>query len=102
LRAGQAARYQSYYWATGQLAAWHEIRPGATVIVEGVYSARPDLIFYSHLAVYVDTPREICLQRVRARGENSEEWIGRWRAAEDFYLRTTWPQTRVQLVVRGY
>ncbi|SDY48493.1 Uridine kinase [Micromonospora pattaloongensis] len=102
LRAGQAARYQSYDWATGQLAAWHEINPGTTVIVEGVYSARPELASYYHLTAYVDTPREICLQRVRVRGENSEEWIRRWRAAEDFYLRTTWPQTRVHLLVRGY
>jgi uridine kinase len=101
LRAGRAARYQSYDWATGKLASWHEVSPGATVIVEGVYCARPELIPYCHLTVYVDTPREICLQRVRGRGENSEEWITRWRAAEDFYLRTTWPQTRVQLLVRG-
>lgn len=28
LRAGKAARYQSYDWATGQLAAWHRISPG--------------------------------------------------------------------------
>ena len=102
LRAGQSARYQSYDWATGQLTAWHEITPGTTVIVEGVYSARPELTSYYHLIAYADTPREICLQRVRVPGENSEEWIRRWRAAEDLYLRTTWPQTRVQLLVRGY
>jgi uridine kinase len=102
LRAGRAARYQSYDWVTGQVASWHEVSPGATVIVEGVYSARPELIPYCHLTVYVDTPREICLQRVRGRGGSSEEWIRRWRAAEDFYLRTTWPQSRVQLLVRGY
>ena len=102
LRARQTARYQSYDWTTGQLTTWNEINPGAMVIVEGVYSARPELTSYYHLTAYVDTPREICLQRMRGRGENSEEWIRRWRAAEDFYLRTTWPQTRVQLLVRGY
>ncbi|MFI2710584.1 uridine kinase [Micromonospora sp. NPDC018662] len=102
LRAGRTARYQSYDWATGQLASWHEIDPGGPVIVEGVYSARPELTPYYHLTVHVDTPREICLRRLRARGENSEEWIGRWRAAEDFYLRTTWPQTRAHLLVRGH
>ncbi|MFI7075410.1 hypothetical protein [Micromonospora sediminicola] len=102
LRTHQTARYQSYDWATGQLATWNEVRPGTTVIVEGVYSARPELSPYYHLTAYVDTPREICLHRMRARGENSEEWIGRWRAAEEFYLRTTWPQTRVEVLVRGY
>jgi uridine kinase len=102
LRAGRTARHQSYDWVTGDLAEWHEVGPGGTVIVEGVYTARPELIPYFHFTVYVDTPREICLRRLRARGEHSEEWISRWRASEDFYLQTTWPQTRVQLLVRGY
>ncbi|QKW22849.1 hypothetical protein HUT16_30505 [Kitasatospora sp. NA04385] len=102
LRDGQAARYQLYDWTTGQLGAWREIAPGAVVIVEGVYSARPELAHYYHFTAYVDTPRDVCLQRVRARGENPEEWIRRWRAAEDYYLHTTWPQTRAKLLVRGY
>jgi uridine kinase len=102
LRAEKTARYQSFDWATGQLGAWHEINPGTMVIVEGVYSARPELAPYYHLTAYVDTPREICLRRMRARGQNPEEWITRWRAAEDYYRLTTWPQHRVQLLVRGY
>ncbi|GHH83700.1 hypothetical protein GCM10018781_71470 [Kitasatospora indigofera] len=102
LRNGGAARYQLYDWPTERLGAWREIAPGTPVIVEGVYAARPELAPYYHFTAYVDTPREVCLQRVRARGENPEEWIGRWRAAEDHYLHTTWPQTRAKLVVRGY
>jgi uridine kinase len=101
VRAGRAARYQRFDWSTGELGVWREVEPGATVIVEGVYSARPELMPYYRLTVFVDTPREVCLRRVRARGENSEEWILRWRAAEDFYLRGMWPQARVGLVVRG-
>jgi uridine kinase len=102
LRAGRPARYQRFDWATGKLANWREVGPGMMVIVEGVYAARPDLAPYYHLTTYVDTPREVCLRRLRARGQHSEEWIARWRAAEDFYLQTTWPQTRAQLLVRGY
>lgn len=67
-----------------------------------VYSARPQLAPHYDLALYVDTPRDVCLRRVRACGENSEEWIRRWRAAEEHYLHTTWPQTRAGLLVRGY
>ncbi|WP_327252519.1 uridine kinase family protein [Streptomyces sp. NBC_01244] len=102
LRAGRAVRYQLYDWSTGRLGAWREVARGSVVIVEGVYSARPELAPYYDLTAYVDTPRDVCLRRVRARGENSEEWILRWRAAEDHYLRTTWPQTRAGLLVRGY
>ncbi|MGW1776758.1 AAA family ATPase [Streptomyces sp. NPDC002104] len=102
LRAGRPARHQLCDWSTGRLGAWREAATGGTVIVEGVCSARPELAPYYDLTVYVDTPRDVCLQRVRARGENSEEWIGRWRAAEDHYVLTTWPQTRAGLLVRGY
>ena len=102
LRADRTARFQSFDWATGQVGAWHEAAPGDVVIVEGVYCARPDLAPYYHFTVYVDTPRETCLQRMRARGQNTDGWITRWRAAEDYYLHTTRPQTRVQLLVRGY
>ncbi|MFE2729319.1 hypothetical protein [Kitasatospora sp. NPDC059327] len=102
LRDGQDARYQLYDWTTGQLGAWREIASGTAVIVEGVYAARPELAPYYHFTAYVDTPRGVCLQRMRGRGENPEEWITRWRAAEDYYLHTTWPQTRAKLLVRGY
>jgi uridine kinase len=101
LRTGQPARYQRFDWATGELRSWREIVPTAAVIVDGVYAARPELAPYYHFTVYVDTSRETCLQRMRARGQNPEQWITRWRAAEDHYLRTTWPQTRVNLVVKG-
>ncbi|WP_436534219.1 uridine kinase family protein [Actinoplanes sp. HUAS TT8] len=102
LRAGGTARYQRFDWPTGELAEWHEIGPGRTVIVEGVYTARPELAGYYDHVTYVDTPREVCLDRCRARGENPEEWILRWRAAEDHYLRTTRPESRADLLVRGW
>lgn len=102
LRADRATRYQLYDWSTGLLGAWRQVPAGSVVIVEGVYSARPELTPYYDLTVYVDTPRDVCLRRVRARGENSQDRITRWRAAEDHYLRTTWPQTRAGHLVRGY
>jgi uridine kinase len=101
LRANQAARYQVYDWATEQLGSWQEVTPGGVVIVEGIYSARPELARDYDLTVYVDTPREICLQRLRARAENPAEWITRWRVAEDYYLHTTQPRTRSGLVIAG-
>ncbi|MDT0347065.1 uridine kinase family protein [Streptomyces litchfieldiae] len=101
LRAGEAARYQKYDWATGRLGAWETVARGGVVLVEGVYTARPELADFYDLTVFVDTPRETCLDRLRARGENSAEWITRWRAAEDHYLRTTRPAERATLVVAG-
>jgi uridine kinase len=70
--------------------------------VEGVYTARPEVAPFYDLIAYVDTPRETCLERLRARGQNPEAWIRRWRAAEDHYIDTTAPQSRANLVVRGH
>lgn len=101
LRDGRSARYQVYDWGTGQLGGWREVPSGTVVLVEGVYSARPELASYYDFTVFVDAPRAICLQRATERGQNSQERIARWRAAEDFYLSTTRPHDRVQLVVCG-
>ena len=101
LRAGRTARHQAYDWATGQLGLWRDTVAGGVVIVEGVYSARPELAHAYDLTVIVDTPRETCLRRIRDRAENSAEWIRRWRAAEDYYLRTTRPRSRVDVVIDG-
>ncbi|WP_448317555.1 uridine kinase family protein [Streptomyces sp. CO7] len=102
LRAGRPARHRPYDWATGRLGPWHETGTGTeVVIVEGVYSARPELSGLYDLTVYVDTPRDTCLRRVRDRAENPEEWITRWRAAEDHYIATTLPRSRCTLTVSG-
>ena len=101
LSAERPARYQAYDWASSHLGSWHEVAPGGLVIVEGVYSARPELApVYDHI-VFVDAPREICLERLRARG-SSTEWTPRWRAAEDYYLAATRPIARAGLVVKGH
>lgn len=99
VRAGRAARYQRYDWERGELGGWREIGPGPVVIVEGVYVTRPELDRCHDFTVFVDTAREVCLRRLRARGENPEEWIMKWRAAEDYYLTATRPQDRADLVV---
>jgi uridine kinase len=104
LRDGRPARYRPYDWTTGQLGSRLETVSGTgadVVIVEGVYSARPELSGLYDLTVYVDTPRGTCLRRIRERAENPEEWILRWRAAEDHYIATTRPGSRTTLAISG-
>jgi uridine kinase len=96
----RSARYQAYDWASGHLGLWREVAPGGLVIVEGIYSARPELAPVYDLIVFVDAPREICLERLRAHG-SSTEWTPRWRAAEDYYLAATLPIAGAGLVVKG-
>lgn len=105
LASGRAANYQRYDWATGALAPGeiHHVPRSGAVIVEGVYTALPELARYYNLTVHVDTPRDICIQRLTNRGHDHgpENWIKRWRAAEDHYLTTTQLSSRVDLTIKG-
>ncbi|MGW8687291.1 hypothetical protein ACWGNN_40915 [Streptomyces sp. NPDC055817] len=53
-----------------------------------MYTARPELADYYGLLVYVDTPREESLRRLRERGDEHGpvDWEARWRLAEEHYL----------------
>ncbi len=106
LTCGTAAEYLRYDWATHQLAAgeWHRVPRSGVVIVEGVYTARPELADFYDLTVWVEAPREVCLRRLKERGHDHGpgNWNERWRAAEEHYVATTQPGARLDLTVSGY
>jgi uridine kinase len=106
LAAGTAAQYQRYDWPTGELASGerHNVSRSGVVIVEGVYTARPELAVYYDLTVWVDAPREVCLRRLDERGHDHGpgNWDERWRAAEEHYIATTQPGMRLDMTVSGY
>ena len=95
------ARYRRYDWVTNALAEWHEIEPRGVVIVEGVYSTRPELRPYFSVMVYVDAPRKVRLARLLARGYADISWVDHWIAAEDWYVEHVRPARQVALVVDG-
>jgi uridine kinase len=101
LRAGKAARYQRYDWSTDRLAEWIEVAPASVVIVEGVYSSRPELRPLLDAAIFIDTPREERLRRMLSRGQDAGGWIQRWMAAEDWYLEHIEPMCHAHLVLPG-
>ncbi|TKA00508.1 uridine kinase [Actinacidiphila oryziradicis] len=106
LLAGQAADYQRYDWPTTALTTdeLHHVPRSGTVIVEGVFTARPELANYYDLTVCVETPRDTCLHRQHARGHDHGpgNWIERWRAAEEHYLAATRLSARADLTVKGF
>ncbi|MPY60138.1 uridine kinase family protein [Streptomyces spongiae] len=106
LAAGRDAAYRRYDWGTGSLAPdeIHTVSRSGIVVVEGVYTARPELADHYDLVVYVDTPREESLRRLRARDHDRGpiDWVSRWRLAEEHYLAATRPEERAHLVVPGH
>jgi dephospho-CoA kinase len=49
----------------------------------------------------VEAPRDLCLERQLARGEDEPEQIARWRAAEEWYLGRQDPRRVADLVIDG-
>lgn len=101
LRRGQPARYQQYDWVTDDLGSWRRIEPSEVTLIEGVYSARPEMAEFMDLRVLVETPRDVRLARQIDRNENSRGWIRRWADAESVYFGTILPSIPVDIVVAG-
>ena len=99
LKARQEAHYRAYNWETGMLGDAKVVQPLGTVIVEGVFCARPELRSYYDAIFLVNTDEEIRIKRQKQRGDASEAWLGRWDAAEKFYLETYQPHAYADLVI---
>ena len=103
---GEAARYQRYDWETDRLNQWIVVKSNPIILVEGVFSSRPELRAFTDLAIFVDTPREERLRRMRARGhlvrDPENNWLLPWMAVEDWYLSTVRPTKYVQMTLQGF
>ena len=83
LRAGRTALARRFDWDLDRLGEeLLVVEPEGVVIVEGVSTLRPELSRYWDLSVYLDVPRDVCRDRLLARGENSVVELDRWEAAE--------------------
>lgn len=80
---------------------WVELPMPKIVIVEGVYTLRPQLIDLIDLKIYVEANEDLRIKRHLERAENSSAWIRRWLAAEDFYVTQDNPAQQAQLIVHG-
>ena len=101
LRAGTSSTYQPFDWQAGAgLAAPTTVEPASVVVLEGVYSARPELRPYLDLTVLVEASAEARLQRQRER-HDPHGWEARWDAAERLYFTSICPRESFDIVVSG-
>ena len=101
LARGDIARYEVTAW-TGIPRPAVEIVPAEVVILEGVSSSREAFRPYLSGAIWVETPREVCLARGLTRdGEHMRPQWEAWLAAEDVYIARENPMARADLVVQG-
>jgi len=98
------AHYQRYDWSRQQLAEWHDIEPGGTVILEGVTSLRREYRPYLAYRIWVEAPADVRLQRglSRDRGypdeDNLERWKN-WQAAEAKHYKIDQPLDVADIIV---
>jgi uridine kinase len=102
LREGKSARYQRYDWSTDRLAEWIEVAPREIVLIEGVFSMRPEIRPLIEVAIFIETPRAERRRRMVSRPQSSTSWIDRWMGAEDWYLENIAPHRHADLVVEGF
>jgi uridine kinase len=99
LAAGQEVRYRPPAWDTRQRPGAVEVSPADAVVIEGVGAARRELADHIDYAVWVDTPRQLAMDRGLARPGESLEFWREWETAEEDHLERDRPWTRADLLV---
>jgi len=101
LRARRGASFRRFDWDRGSgLDGVVSVEPAELIVVEGVFSASPELADQVDRTVFVDTPEPERLCRLRGR-VSPEEWDDEWLRAEQAYFRLIRPPSSFDLVVPG-
>jgi uridine kinase/CTP:molybdopterin cytidylyltransferase MocA len=98
LRAGQSATFQPYDWGIddGRLGQLKAIRAADVIIVDGVYSARPELADLVDVAVYLGVDPQTRADRYAAR-HNDPDWTRFWERGEAHYFGVVRPPASFDL-----
>ncbi len=105
LARGEAATWRPDDWDAddGRLGLAVTAGPSGVVILDGAYSARPELADLFDLRVLLEAPRGTRRERLlRREGEHDRaEWEARWAEAEDLYFEQLMPPEAFDLVLDG-
>lgn len=105
LARGEGASWLPYDWnaddghLSDDLTVAH---PAPVVVLEGVYSARPELADLFQLRTLLEVPDDLRRERLLHReGEfYRDEWEQRWASAEEHYFTSVMPAEAFDLVLR--
>ena len=76
-------------------------RRAPLIVLEGVYSCRPELHDLIDRRILLDAPAEIRTERLRQRdgAHHDSDWMRRWARPEQHYFTSVMPPRRFDLVV---
>lgn len=101
LRARRGAAFRRFDWERGTgLDGAVTVEPRPLILLEGVFSAAPELSDLVDRSVMVDTPKPERLRRLRGR-VMPEEWDEDWLIAEQAYFDVARPPSSFDLIVSG-
>lgn len=101
LRAGHRAAFRRFDWSRGAgLDGGVTVAPGNLFLLEGVFSAAPELSDLVDRSVFVDTPEPERLRRLRTQ-VMPEDWDNDWLIAQESYFRLIRPAASFDLIVSG-
>jgi uridine kinase len=89
LKAGRSATYRPFDWDAfdGSLSLPAvTVQPSGIVIVEGVYSAHPELADLLDVSILLTAPDAVRLGRLMQREGTIGPWERQWYEAEDWYF----------------
>jgi uridine kinase len=104
LARGETAHWHPYDWDAddGSLAQTPVVcEPAPVIILDGAYSARPELADLFDLRVLLDAPVDLRMaQLIKREGEDSrKEWNARWDEAEQWYFAEVMSPKSFDLVI---
>ncbi len=110
LRTGRPARWYAFDFLAGPRddgtyplqRAPIELAPKPVVLLDGAYSARPELADVLDLSVLVEAALTTRQARLEAReaSEFLRQWHARWDLAEEYYFRHVRPPSAFDVVLR--
>jgi uridine kinase len=101
LRAGRNATFRCFDWSRGTVRGGvATVRPSDLILLEGVFSAAPELSDLVDWSVFVDTPERERLRRLQAQVA-PDDWDADWLAVQQSYFDRTRPAASFDLVVSG-
>lgn len=102
LRQGQPAHYHAFDWDAFDGSTCGDatiIEPAPIILLEGVYSARPELRDLLDFSILVRIPAALRLARLSAREGAPGPWELQWHEAEDWYFTNAAPVSAFDLVL---
>jgi uridine kinase len=103
LLAGRTASWHSFDFVArkGLDSRMNTCAPAALIVLDGLYSARPELSDLLGLRVLVEAPTPLRARRLAARegGALMRAWQPIWDAREDYYFSIVRPRDTFDLIV---